>query len=228
MQATDPVLVKIGQYVEDWKSAKDSRYVFLSCYHLMSTNMVSAISNDEFNDTPWVDKLLRRFADYYFEGLTCYDCGEQASLVWNSAHSATCDNNLSEIQLLILGVNAHINYDLVLALYDLLVPEWNTLSEIQKSHRYQDHHRVNHVIASTIDRVQDEVLEPLNPKLVWVDMLLGRLDEYLISRLITSWREDVWKNSQKLLNMEHPGEREAFRQKLENEVLKRADMIRMF
>jgi hypothetical protein len=228
MQSSDPILIKMGQYVSDWKSAKDSRYVFLSCYHLMSTNMVSAINNKEFHDPVWVDKLLRHFADYYFEGLTCYDCGDLTPKVWERAHKATCDNDLSELQFLILGVNAHINYDLVLALYDLLEPEWNTLSEIQKKHRYEDHRQVNYVIASTIDRVQDEILEPLNPKLEWVDSLLGRMDEYLISKLITSWREDVWENTQQLLKIEHPKDREIFRLQLENSVLKRADTICMF
>lgn len=228
MQSTDPILIKMSQYVENWKSAKDPRYIFLSCYHLMSTNMVSAISKKEFHDVVWVDKLLRRFADYYFEGLTCYDCGGLTPKVWDRAHKATRDNDLSELQFLILGVNAHINYDLVLALYDLLKPEWNTLSETQQKYRYEDHHHVNYVIASTIDRVQDEILEPLNPKLKWVDTLLGRMDEYLISKLITSWREDVWENTQMLLKIKQPEDQEAFRLQLEKTVLKRADTICVF
>ncbi|WP_211206524.1 DUF5995 family protein [Aequorivita sublithincola] len=218
----------MGQYIEQWKSIKDSRLVFLNCYHLMSTNMVSAISNNEFHDTLWVNKLLRRFANYYFEGLICYDCGEPTSKVWDNAHKATKNSNLSELQFLILGVNAHINYDLVLALHDLLKPEWNTLSEIQRKQRYEDHRHVNHVIASTIDRVQDEILEPLNPTLVWVDLLLGRMDEYLISKLITNWREDVWEKTQELLEIEHSEEHEVFRLKLEKSVLKRAETICIF
>ena len=148
--------------------------------------------------------------------------------MWNSVHKTTCDNKLSALQFLILGVNAHINYDLVLALNDLLKPEWQNLSEEKQRHRYEDHFHVNHVIASTIDRVQDEILEPLNPKLQWVDSLLGRLDEYLISRLIISWREDVWKNTQQLLLIELPEEQENFRQRLQTSVLKRADTICMF
>ena len=31
MELTDPVLMKMGQYVEKWKSYQDSRLVFLSC-----------------------------------------------------------------------------------------------------------------------------------------------------------------------------------------------------
>ncbi len=228
MQPTDPILVKMDQYLKQWKSSKDSRCVFLNCYHLMSMNMVSAIIRKEFHDTHWVDKLLHSFANYYFDSLACYDCGDLTPKVWDSAHKATKDTSLSELQLLMLGVNAHINYDLVLALYDLLKPEWNALSETQRIRRYEDHHHVNRVIARTIDRVQDEILEPLNPKLKWVDVLMGRMDEYLISRLITSWREDVWENTQELLKIENAEDQKLFRLQLEESVLKRANTICMF
>ncbi len=228
MATTDPVLIKMSEYVEKWKSSKDSRYVFLSCYSMMSTNMISAIDKREFHDEVWVKKLLNHFADYYFKSLTCYDCGDLTPKVWEYAHKATLNNELSDLQLLILGVNAHINYDLVFALYDMLKPEWQTLSEIQKRERYEDHCHVNHVIAKTIDRVQDEILEPLNPSLEWIDLLFGRMDEFLISRLIKNWRGNVWDSAQELLKIDPPEDREYFRLKLEDEVLKRADLISVF
>ena len=190
--------------------------------------MMVALERGEFYDTVWVKKLLHHFADYYFESLTCYDCGDLTPKVWDYAHKSTLNTNLSELQFLILGVNAHINYDLVLALHDLLKPEWHALSETQQKLRYEDHIHVNLVIAKTIDRVQDEILEPLNPALDWIDRLFGRMDEYLISRLITNWREEVWENSQKLLQIETPEAREVFRVELEKEVLHRSDIISLF
>ena len=228
MQASDPVLIKMGEYVDKWKACQDTRYIFLSCYHAMSSNMVAAIDKGEFQDTVWVSKLLHRFADYYFESLTCYDCGTQTPKVWEFAHKVTLDKDLSELQLLILGVNAHINYDLVLALYDLLAPEWSALSKSKQRQRYEDHSHVNRVIAETIDKVQDEILEPLNPTLDWIDKLFGRLDEFLISRLISKWREEVWENTQKLLQMENLAEREQFRKELEEDVLKTGETICFF
>lgn len=228
MQTTDTVLIKMGQYVEKWKTCNDSRHVFLSCYHMMSSNMSSALQNNEFHDTVWVNELLNRFADYYFESLLCYDCGERTPEVWLNAHRACQDNKVSKLQLLVLGVNAHINYDLVLALYDMLAPEWEDLSDAKRQERYEDHNHVNQVIAGTIDRVQDEILEPLSPSLEWIDTLFGRMDEFLISRLIASWREDVWENTQVLLQLELPDEREKFRQKIEREVLNISDTITLF
>lgn len=228
MEQRDSVLIKMGEYIEEWKSSQDCRHIFLNCYRLMSGNMMTAVQNGEFHDSNWVNQLLHRFADYYFESLTCYDCGDQTPKVWHYAHKATLDNTVGELQSLILGVNAHINYDLVLALNDLLRPEWKTLSETKQRQRYEDHCHVNHVIAETIDSVQDVILEPLNPSLAWIDSLFGRIDEYLISNLITRWREEVWEKTQRLLKIETPDERESFRIKLEKEVLQRGNIISMF
>src|SRR5690554_1596663 len=228
MKNSTAVLSKMEQYLDQWKSCNDSRLIFLNCYYLMSSNMVQAINNNEFHDTVWVNKLLCRFADYYFENLACYDCGEAPSKIWEYTHKLTCENKLSHIQALILGVNAHINYDLVLALHDVLRPEWDELSEETKKIRYLDHSQVNRVIANTIDQVQDEVLEPLDPKLKWVDALLGRLDEYLISRLVTNWREDVWRNTQELMKFKEGHHYEIFRLQLETQALKKANTISIF
>jgi len=42
------------------------------------------------------------------------------------------------VQNLILGVNAHINYDLVLATADMLEPEWSQLDEERRQARHDD------------------------------------------------------------------------------------------
>lgn len=228
MNANDPVLNKMGVFVERWKTANDSRYVFLSCYSMMSSNMIVALEKNEFYDSKWVGKLLHRFADYYFDSLSCYECGDVTPSVWLSAHQACKKKEFSELQLLVLGVNAHINYDLVLALYDVLQPEWEFLSKKKRKERYEDHCHVNDVIAQTIDRVQDEILEPSNAALDWIDKLMGRMDEYLISRLISKWREDVWENSQKLLAMPMLEDRVCFTKEIEKEVLRISKTISYF
>jgi hypothetical protein len=228
MERNHPTLNKMKEYIKQWKSVNDSRYIFLSCYYMMSSNMLNSIENEEFHDSIWVGRLLNKFADYYFEGLTCFECGENVPKVWLETHNATNKKMLSELQMLLLGVNAHINYDLVLSLYDMLRCEWTNLSEAQINERFEDHCYVNSVIAKTIDRVQDEILEPLNPTLQWADRIFFRLDEYLISKLIRSWRNDVWEKSVKLLGMKDDNEREVYRREIEQDVLKLGNTICIF
>ena len=88
---------------------------------MMTNNMLIAIDQDEFHDPEWVSILLHRFADYYFEALDKYEAGDiQTPVVWEVAHDAATERKIFVLQNLLLGVNAHINYDLVVTLVELL------------------------------------------------------------------------------------------------------------
>jgi len=191
-----------------WEVADDRRAVFLRCYSLMTHNMLAAVQAGEFSDGPWVSRLLERFAEYYFMALQAYEEDPASTpAVWQLAHQAALTGHGLALNQLLLGVNAHINYDLVLCLADLLEEEWLSLSVEQRAQRYRDHCHVNAVIARTIDRVQDELLEPGTPLLSLLDLLLGPADEQMISRVITHWRDEVWQRAAALLDAEDSTER---------------------
>ncbi len=222
----DQVIQHMQTWIQNWTSCKDSRCIFLRCYQMMTLNMLKAVERDEFYDSYWVNLLLHRFADYYFIALDQYEADPLAApLVWQLAHDATRSGNAIAIQTLLLGVNAHINYDLVLTLVDVLSPEWNNLDEIQREQRYHDHDRVNTIISATIDAVQDEVIEPAMPIMDFVDNVFGGLDEYLISKMIRSWRQNVWEHAIQLLNMDGEGNREEIITQVENDALMIGRMI---
>ncbi len=222
-----PVVNRMRQLAERWQTQADQRFIFLRCYAMMTSNMLGAIERQEFADCAWVNRLLHRFADYYFVALDDFERDpDQAPQVWLLAHGATRDPKAWALQQLLLGVNAHINYDLVLTLVDLLEPEWAADSPRQRELRYLDHCRVNEVIGSTIDAVQDEVLEPAMPVLAVVDQLLGRADERLISRLITHWRESVWQNAVRLLGEADRQRKREILHSVEREAMRRGELIR--
>jgi len=221
-----PVIERMQALIARWEEQADPRSVFLSCYLLMTRNMLSAIDRGEFTDPAWADRLLHRFADYYFVALDAYE--QQPALaptVWQLAFDATRDTDLLALQKLLLGVNAHINYDLVLTLAEILKPEWAQLSEDQRGQRYADHCHVNDVIAGTIDAVQDQVLEPAMPVLDIVDRLLGPMDERMVSRTITQWRDKVWQHAMLLLDTSEPDEQARLIRQVEVEALRRAGAI---
>jgi hypothetical protein len=216
----DPAMQRMQALIQQWESLSDRRVVFLSCYMMMTRNMLTAIQNQEFKDTVWVDTLLHHFADYYFTALDAYERDElQAPVVWRLAHNAARQGQGTPLQELLLGVNAHINYDLVLTLVDLLEPEWESLTDEQRDMRYSDHCHVNEVISSTIDAVQDQVLEPAMPVMDLVDRLLGPLDEKLISRLLSGWRDQVWQNAMHVLQTRGAEERARLVSQVEDEAL---------
>ena len=220
MSSEAPVVARMQSLVSQWQEAANPQAVFLSCYMMMTGNTLAAIEGQEFADPAWVGRLLDRFAEYYFVALESYERDRAAAPpVWQLAHDATRDPDALPVQNLLLGVNAHINYDLVLTLDDLLRPDWPGMSHDQRATCFDDYCHVNDIIGRTIDDVQDQVLEPAMPAMDIVDKLLGPLDERLISALITGWRETVWENAASLLEAKDEGERLALLQGVEEDAL---------
>lgn len=222
----DPAVIRMQALINRWQETDDARAIFLSTYRLMTHNMLAAIERQEFHDPDWVDRLLHRFADYYFSALQAYEQDRSAApAVWQIAHDSCQVGKFFPLQQLLLGVNAHINYDLVLTLADMLAPEWQSLSGEQVELRRADHRKVNEIIARSIDAVQDQVLEPRQPGLSWVDDLLGGLDEHIIARLISRWRETVWENTARLLAASQPAQQAEIILQVEQQALEVCERI---
>lgn len=221
-----PIITRMHTQIEHWQSSADSRAIFLNCYMLMTDNMLTALEQGEFADREWVGRLLHRFADYYFDALDAYE--RDAPLtpsVWRQAHQIARQGDALVLQHLMLGVNAHINYDLVFTLAELLQPEWAALDTAQRRQRYADHSHVNTVIARTIDTVQDQVITRLAPAFFLVDRLLGRADEWAATRLISTWRDAVWHHAVRLLDATSQTARTDVQHQVETYTLRRAGAI---
>jgi hypothetical protein len=226
MKGATPMLARMQSQVERWEASFDRRAIFLACYAVMTRNMLNSINSGIFNDPSWVGKLLERFAEYYFEALETYQIGNPGPpLVWRETFNAALNPRILPVQHLILGVNAHINYDLVLTLVEILRNEWTALNREGRSLRYLDHSTINRIIAQSIDEVQDEILVRYSPEMDLVDKAFGKLDEWAIARLISLWREQVWRRTQKWLEAESLDEQDRLHQNLERACLRKSKLI---
>ena len=224
-----PVIARMTALVDQWEAAHDRRAIFLGCYRLMTRNMLDAIDAGRFHDGAWVSRLLDRFADYYFAALDRFEQdGPNTPPVWKLAFDATRDEDVTTLQHLLLGVNAHINFDLVFSLYDLLQAEWAEATPEQRERRHADHELVNRVIGETVDAVQDQVIDRHSPWFELVDKILGPVDEWMTSRLISHWREEVWENAVHYLELAVPEEQAALRQRIEQQAMRLgSDMLKI-
>jgi hypothetical protein len=220
------VVVQMQSRIQEWEAALDDRALFLNCYLLMTNNMLGVIQRQGFKDSPWVDRLLHRFADYYFAALEAYERDPRsAPAVWQRAHDGARSAEMTALQKMLLGINAHINYDLVLSVVDLLQPEWRSLADPQRAARHADYLHVNDVIAHTVDAVQDKVIAPAMAIMHYLDELMGPVDEMVISRLIAHWRDTSWLHAMSLLDAEDGQARAHLTRKVVGEALKTADLI---
>ena len=227
-EETPPIIARMRSVCRGWDDAADQRAIFLSCYSMMTANMLAGIDRRDFDDPDWVDDMVQRFAGYYFDALTAYDGNPAAApRVWQFAHDTCREADVWSIQKLLLGINAHINYDLVLTLDEMLGPEWADLSDDRRAARLRDYRQVNDIIASTVDAVQDEVLAQTMPIMRYIDLVMGPGDEFLLSRLLFRWRDRVWAYGVRLVEATDLEAREGVIREMEEEAIHRATAIRM-
>ncbi len=224
-----PVLHRMTTLVDQWEAAHDRRAIFLGCYRLMTRNMLDGIEAGRFHDGAWVSRLLERFADYYFVALDHFEQDKTSTpAVWKLAFDAARDEKVMTLQHLLLGVNAHINHDLVFSLYDLLESEWAAASPEQRAKRHADHEMVNHIIGETTDAVQDQVVEQFSPWVEFFDKVLGPVDEWMTSQLLSHWREEVWDHAVRYLELATPEERAELRAHIEQHAMRLGhDMLKI-
>ncbi len=217
---------RMAARLQEWEAISDGRQVFLDCYSRMTRNMLVAIDQSRFEDSAWVAGLLRHFADYYFDALTAFDLDSQGvPEIWVHAHRAALNPRTTAVQNLLLGVNAHINFDLVFALYDVLEPEWPAAGDALRASRYSDHCMVNQIIGETVDEVQDEVIERFAPSLDVVDKIAGPVDEWFVSWMIAKWREEVWHRAIRMLSCDSAADRDAIRHDVASSAMERARLL---
>jgi hypothetical protein len=219
-------LARMSELLDQWEAASDHRAIFLACYSMMTRNMLAAIAERDFHDPEWVRGLLERFAGYYFLALDeCAVDNRAGPAAWRLAFEAAQQGHTHVLQHLLLGVNAHINYDLVFCTAEVLRGEWPGLDEGTRQQRHADYCHVNDIIVKTLDAVQDQVVERYSPWMAEVDVVFGRLDEWLITRLILSWRDRVWTHALERLTLEGDEALEEHRRAVEADAVAYGDLI---
>lgn len=221
-----PLVARMDDQIARWERAADRRAVFLACYRLMTLNMLGGVARGRFHDGAWVGALIENFAEYYFVALDAYEGrGGDPPAVWRAAHDLALRPTTPVVQSLLVGVNAHINCDLVLVLDDMLSPAWGGLDAPGRAARYHDYALVNAVIAETVDAVQDQVVAPYARAMGVVDALCGPLDEWCAARLITNWRADVWRRALAIVEAAEPAARPALRAQADVAALARIELL---
>ncbi len=195
---------RLATLAQQWGDAGDRRAVFAECYLVMTRRVEENIRAGHFHDGIWVSRLLDRFAAYYFDAVDSYGgliAEPVCPAVWHQALMACADPGCHPLQALMLGINAHINHDLALALVDVL-DDWPALDEAAREGRRQDHELVNTIIHDTTDEVQEDVVARWSPAAERLDLLLGPLDEWAFGALAQSWRSRVWADAMELVVLE--------------------------
>jgi hypothetical protein len=181
----------------------DHRAVFATTYRVLTSVALRTVRrHPRFFRYPryffFEDAL---FADVYFANSRAWARGARVSPAWRIAFEAARDGDQNAGQDMLLGINAHVQNDMPFVMAAL-----GTHTRAGRS-RHRDHERMNRVLAraygpvvDTVRRRYDGSMAVTNPDGVPVDDAAGMA-------LVKRWRDDVWRNANRLIRARSTAER---------------------
>src|ERR1700749_2076572 len=111
----DEVISFLDTIIETCKQHQSRIGYFASLYKAMTIGVKVGIEQGAFENGPRMERLDVAFANRYLDAYTKFSGGQIATHAWMHAFKAAEQTNLSIVQHLLLGINAHINLDLGIA-----------------------------------------------------------------------------------------------------------------
>ncbi|SDS59675.1 hypothetical protein SAMN04488543_2026 [Friedmanniella luteola] len=212
------VVTQLERRLHALGAGQDQRRAFLGTYLRMTATIGQAVAGGVFEDPGWVRRWDVAFVGHFLAAHDADVAGGDVPRPWRLAFAA--DPALPTLVHLLLDLNAHVNYDLPLAVLAVISDEDFEDAAVMAS-RHRDHERVDALIASRV-AAEGELL-PASTRLR--RRLLAPLDRWSSRRFLSAARRQVWANAVDLHRARQQGA-DAYRTRLaELDVLASAKIV---
>ncbi|MBA3361931.1 MAG: DUF5995 family protein [Acidimicrobiia bacterium] len=184
-------LARFDRIIETASVERSHLGVFPAMYRTVTESIRDAVrTGGFFDDDARAEHLTVVFAERYFEAYEAYRRGERIPRCWAVAfEAADLPQRLMILQHLLLGMNAHINFDLGLATVAAASGDLEAV--------HADFLRVNEILYQVLNRLQGR-LGTVSPRLSMLDRLGGPWDERLMYVGIHTCRDLAWQFANRL------------------------------
>jgi hypothetical protein len=190
--AVDSVVREMGSRRADLSPEQTHLRAFLGTYERTTLAVGKAVDDGFFEDSAWVERWDVAFAELYLEALDAHLSGGAPSRPWRLAFEASPD--LHALRHVLLGINAHVNFDLPQALLAVISDADFADASLMASRR-RDHEAIDAVLAGRVAAEGDEL--SVNGRSL-TDRLLEPLNRFASKRLLRESRAKVWHNTLEL------------------------------
>jgi hypothetical protein len=210
----------------------DGRAAFPDVYGIITRRVAESVALGDrsiFQEPRWISRLAGRFCERYLQTLACsLDLAPQDAGAWELAYADGGRGRMLPIQGVLLGLSAHINFDLAIGIYRTIV-ELGGAGDPAKLRRYRhDHDAVNDLLRASIPEAFDHLITLHDCEAA--ALIFRRayaFSEWATMRVLTSWRTRVWDDAMTLLRARHAGEREQVIAEMERRSRRYARMLSM-
>lgn len=164
---------------------KSNLAFFPVLYKKVTERIKLGVQQKEFEDNPRMERLDVIFANRYIAAYDTYKAGETPTESWENAFQAGKNRKLLILQHLLLGINAHINLDLGIAVSQTIGPG-GTLAPI-----HNDFNRINEILSDMVDGVQQKIGR-VSPFFYLLDKVAKGKEDLIASFSIEIARDEAW------------------------------------
>lgn len=187
MNATNfsEVIARLDQIIVWAKEQQSPMGYFAALYRSMTVAVQEAAIRGDFENGSRMEQLDVVFARRYFDAFDAWQSGKPVSQSWGKAFEATNQLDVTVMQHLLLGMNAHINLDLCIAAAS--IRQRDAIFGLRS-----DFMRINKIIEELTDQTQTALAKIWLP-FGWLDQLFRTEDEGWIGFSISVARGASWK-----------------------------------
>ncbi|WP_270888668.1 DUF5995 family protein [Pedococcus sp. 5OH_020] len=190
----DTVLGAMADRLDRMPPERTSQRLFLETYRRTTAAVGKAISDAQFEDPHWVEQWDVVFADLYLAALDLDLAGSPSvPRPWRLAFDAPLE--LPALRHVLLGINAHINYDLPQALL-AVIRDVDFDNPVVVGRRRRDHERIDGILSGRV-AAEDEELGAVAGRTL-LDRVLQPLNRLSSRRFLREARQKVWHNTMEL------------------------------
>jgi Family of unknown function (DUF5995) len=181
------VVAKMQDRLDRLPASKQHRAAFLGTYLRTTVAVGKAVDDAAFEDPDWVERWDAVFAELYLQAHDADLAGEVVPRPWRLAFDAPAE--LPALRHVLLGINAHVNYDLPQAMLAVISPDDFTDS-VLITRRQRDHERIDAVLAGRVAAEDDQ----LSAEQTLLDRVLRPFNRLASKRFLREARQKVWHN----------------------------------
>jgi hypothetical protein len=204
----EALIARMVALLEPLEAERDPGRFFLGTYLRTTEAVRGALDDGLFEDPAWVADWDVDFAGFYLDALEAWrDDRGSAPHPWRLAFGA--DPGLPPEAHVLLGMNAHINFDLPQSLVRV-IPAAEFADPAVLGCRRRDHERIDAVLAARV-AAEDAALERAGGRRTSLDRLLAPLNRTASRLFLRESRRKVWTNTEVLHRARLTGEAESAR-----------------
>lgn len=188
--AIETVATGMQERLDAMPPGRAARRDFLGTYRRTTLAVGDAVARGDFEDPAWVEDWDIAFAGFYLAALDADASGGSPPRPWRLAFGAR--DSLPSLLHVLLGVNAHVNYDLPQALL-AVIDDADFADPALLDRRRRDHERIDAVLSARVAAEDDELSARSARRLV--DRALTPLNRLASRRFLREARQKVWHNA---------------------------------